>query len=381
MPEAGPNATELVDPDEGDDTFVDPEAYLRDGDAMLPATLSGISGAWIGGLVAASTGCALAVVGLTLPWAGLSSSSPGRPTFVYVSDFGPVLGPAAAAVLVMSAMFAGVAFASRSRLGAILRSVTVLILVLGAVATVAITVYLVRGQTLDIVDQVAGSTVEITVQSVTPLAGAILYVFGAMLLALGTMASVRLPESLVQDSRTTEFAKAVAVLRTTLRWVMTLLALGLAVASIALPWYRQLPATGRSEGMVVVVTVRDIHLWQGTYRIGLIAGILLYVATLVAAQGGAYRAATLLRAIGMMVSTAVVAILLVGLGALRRGDPVGDRVVNWVNPALHAAAGYFVAIAAMIALFCSIALLSSTTTRESAATTGDEPPSTDEGDE
>ncbi|MGC4749897.1 hypothetical protein ACLQ28_30185 [Micromonospora sp. DT201] len=381
MSEPDPSATELVDPDEGDDTVVDPEAYLREGDAMLPATLSGISGAWIGGLVAASTGCALAVVGLTLPWAGLSSDSPGRPRFVYVSDFGPALGPTAAALLVISAMLAGVAFASRSRLGAMLRSVTALIMMLGAVATLAITVYLVRGQTLNVADQDTGSTVEITVQSATPATGAFLYAFGAILLALGTVASTRLPAPLVQDSRTTEVAKAVAVLRTALRWVMTLLALGLAVASIALPWYRQNPATGRSEGMVTAVTVGDIHLWQGTYRVGLIAGILLYVATLVAAQVGAYRAATVLRGIGMMVSTVVVTILLVGLAALRRGDPVGDRVVNWVNPAPHAAAGYFVAIAAMIALLCSIALLSYTTTPESAATTGDEPPSADMGDE
>jgi hypothetical protein len=366
VPEQSPNGTELADPDQDDDTM-DPQRYLRDGDGMLPPALTGISAAWIGGLVAVCTGTALSVVGLTLPWAMIRASKQARAYPVYLTEFNSVLAPGAAALLVLAAMCAGVCFASRSRAGAMLRSVTVVTSMLWISMVLAATTYLARGLTMTIVDPLGGTAVEILVQSTTLSTGSIVYFFGTMLLVLGTVASVRLPSPLAQHPQTSQFATGIFALRAGLRWVVTLLALGLAVTSIALPWYKQIPASGRSEGAPVVVSVQDLHLWQGTYRIGLIACILLYAAALVAAQGAASRAAGVLRALGMMASTVVVAILLVGLMALWHGDAVGNRRPNYLNPAPHAAAGYFVAVAAMIALLCGIALISSVVPRKSAA--------------
>ncbi|WP_157746478.1 hypothetical protein [Micromonospora inositola] len=327
---------------------------------MLPSALSGIDVVWIGGLVAACTGTALAVVGLALPWGLVRSNSRSGAVPVYLTDFGPALAPATAALLVTSAMCAGVCFASRSRLGAILRMVNVVISTLWIFLVLAATTYLARGLTMNLVDPLTGVALTVTVQSTTPSTGAILYDFGTMLLVGGAVAAVRLPGPPglpIQHPSMPRFAAQLAATRARLRWVMTVLAFGLAVTSIALPWYRQFAPLNESETAPIMVTVHDLHVWLGTYRIGLIACILLYAGALVASQSATARTTAALRAIGMMASAAVVAVLSVGLAALWRGSAVRQGRAEYVNNALHVGPGYFFALAAMIALLVGIALV------------------------
>jgi hypothetical protein len=374
VPVQGSSGTELSDPDQGDATMNSGAAYLRDGDSLLspvpsgtlapPGTLAlaGISGAWIGGLVAACTGSALAVVGVTLPWELVSSASRDTAVPVYLTDFGPVLAPSAAALLVTSAMCAGVCFASRSRLGSILRSANVVATMLWISVLMAATTYLVRGMAMDVFDPWTGMVVKLTVRGTTPSAGEFLYILGTTLLVLGTVASARLPGTPVGVPRVTRADARIAATRAWLRWAVTLVALGLAVASIVLPWYHRVSELGQSAVKSSVVTPHDVHVWLGIYRVGLVGCVLLYAAALMAYQGGmaggpAPRGAAALRAIGMMASTVVMAVLLVGLAALWRADGLPVRQFGYPDASPHAAPGYLFAVAAMFALLGGIALI------------------------
>ncbi|WP_377341984.1 hypothetical protein [Plantactinospora siamensis] len=383
---ADPNRTELAEPDTelaapgaGRADF-DLEAYLRASDGLMPSALTGISAAWIGGLVAACTGTALAVVGLTLPWAQVRDAAQGRSYPVFLTSFNPYLGSGAAALLVMSAMLAGISFGSRSRLGAVLRSVTVVAATMWTTALLAATLYLTRGRTITVVDLWLGNAVRITVRGVALSVGALLYCVGTALLAGGTLGSVRLSDQLRRVPLAARDTAMIRGLRTGSRWMMTLFALGLAAASVALPWQTQAIPSDPADDVPVVVTGHDLHLWQQTYRIGLVAGILLYAAALVAAQARLRGAATALRAVGVMVPAVVATVLLVGLVAVRQGDAVAGRPVNYLDPTPHLGSGYLLAIAAMAALLCGVALIGSAGPPASIAAMADGQPTLDEDD-
>jgi hypothetical protein len=290
-----------------------PAAYLRDGDRLGRPGESGISAAWIAGLVAACTGGALALIGLTLPWASITpSGGAGYGYLAQLADLHPVAAPVAAFALILAGAGAAVGFASGSRQATLARWFTVLLSSAAAVVALFLTVYRVAGSAVVARDPSIYSPLPVVAGDVAPSVGCVLYALGLLLLATGTGVGYRLPRGAGAVARPAAADEVVRAVRVGAHRAAVVLAVAAAVASAVLPWDRVEPEPGGSSALNPFGPGRaDVRVWLATYRIGLVLCLALIVAAVVL-PGSARR----LRGAGQVIAVAVTTALVSGYALL-----------------------------------------------------------------
>jgi hypothetical protein len=338
-----------------------PAAYLRDGDRLGWPGDSGISAAWIAGLVAACTGGALALIGLTLPWAaitptgfdGMPAGRAGPRFLAQLTDLHPAAGPVAAFLLILAGAGAAVGFASGSRQASLARWFAVAISTAGAVLFLYLTVYRVVGTVVVVRDPSTYRPDQIAAGVVDPSVGCVLYLLGLVLVASGAAVGDRLPPGAGAVPGRAAADEVVRAVRTAAHRAAVAVALVALVASAILPWVRIESAPGGSSELNPFGPDRaDVRVWLATYRIGLIVCLTLTVAVLI--LPGSLRR---LRGAGRVV--AVAATMALASGYVLLWWPLTARPTGPVTgfATLHLGAGYLAGLLAMCGLAAAFFLL------------------------
>ncbi|MEH1098889.1 hypothetical protein [Micromonospora sp. CPCC 205561] len=318
-----------------------------------PTAAGGVDALWVGGLVLAAVGGALALAGLTLPWAAVTPASRGGSGYVtQLSDLHPFAAPMAALVLIVVGVGVALSFASVGRLSSYLWFPYSLVAATGAVAALFLTVHLVKGATLLVREPVTHLPERVTVGDVLPSTGCLLYAVGLSLVACGLGGSSR-------SRRELELLDVPAGVGTLLRRARgiafpasVVLAVVGAVTSAVSPWYRSVPGLDGSTELDPLGPDRgDVQLWITAYRAGLVACLVLTVLALLAPG-----AARWLRRTGQTVAAAVTVGLMLGYLLLWRPLHLTAQAGHEYG-VLAPGVGHGLGILTMVAVALSLALM------------------------
>jgi hypothetical protein len=251
--------------------------------------------------VLSGIGGGLAVIALTLPW--VQVMLPGQTLRALpVTDI-PGHGPIFAVLLVVTALLVAVGFAVGRQSVGMLRLSAVM---LGAIPALCALFVGVRPSQASLRQAFPTDDPQPADLPVAATSGLTLYVTGLLLTGLGLAVA-----SIGSSGRITLTSSPEPVMsarrKTVLRWSALGLALPLAALSLALNWFEVTSADGRTPAVV--------EGWQTVYRIGLVAVLLLLVATQIAV-GGPRR---LVRTVGMFLCFGLIATL--SINALLLWDP------------------------------------------------------------
>lgn len=338
-----------------------PSGALPGGPARRrPPAAGGFDALWVGGLVLAATGGALALAGLTLPWATVTPASRGGPGHVaQLSDLHPFAAPMAALVLIVVGVGVALSFGSVGRLSSYLWFPYSTVAAAGAVAALLLTVHLVRGATLLVREPVTYLPERVTVDGVFPSTGCLLYVVGLSLVAGGLGGSSRSRQDLelldipAGVGRTLRRARGVAFPAS------VVLAVAGAVAAAVTPWYRFVPALDGSTDLDPLGPDRDdVQLWIAVYRAGLVACLVLTVLALLAPA-----AARWLRRTGLTVAAAVTVGLMMGYLLLWRPLHLTPFQAGHGHAALAPGVGHGLGVLTMVAVALGLALMPTRSSR------------------
>lgn len=329
-------------------------AYLRDGDRLRPPAQSGITAAWIGGLVVAATGGALAMVGITLPWAMVSPTGSGELRhLVLLTDLRPSGGSLAVVALILTAVGTGLSFASGSRLSSVLRSLTAVLATATAVIYLVHASHFMVGSTVAVRHPVTFGLDTMTVGGTTPSTGCLLYVAGLLMIAMGVGGADRLPPDDGRPVRPGAIDPTLRAARTFAHRLSVAIAVVGAVAATTLPWYRVVPSPLGSDILDPYQPGRaDVQVWLVGFRWALVACLALTVLALLLPM-----AARRLRGIGLVVAASVTTALVLGYMLLWRPLSPFPAQNSSDFAVLRPAAGYHLGVLTMAVLVVGFVLL------------------------
>jgi hypothetical protein len=299
--------------------------------------VTGVTPAWIGGVVLAGVGTGLSVIALTLPWISvrIERTSPVTLPVTDVARQGPIF----ALLLVVTALLAVVGFSTARRGSDRVRYLAVVIGAMPAVvslflglrpSTEALRAALPEGQ-IEYWDQLTESGAKDL--PVSAMSGLALYVAGLLVIGLGVAIA-----SFGSAGRVTVIfnpGQAMSARRRLLtRWVALGAAVPLIVLSLALTWFEVVTT---DQEMPAVVQG-----WQSVYRVGLIAVLIVLLGASLTV-GNTQR---LLRAIGLYLGGGLIATLSVNV--LLLWDPSGlTREISVELESLSLGPAYLAAIVAV----------------------------------
>lgn len=275
----------------------------------------GVDGFRVGALVLASTGGALALVGLTLPWAVVTPATGiGTDYVAQLPDLNPIAAPVAVLMTLIVGVGAGVCFATTGALSSYLRFCCFLLAVGTAVFPPVATLYLLKGARLVVRAPLNYAPELVTVGRAIPVTGCLLYTVGLSLLAVGIAGSDRARPDLPPLVPGRDVEQSLRNIRGKIfRGTVVLAVVGM-VGSAILPWYRIVPSRDPAAGLDPFGPDRgDVRLWITAYRVGLVACLALIVLALVTPG-----AARWLRRTGATVAVAVTVGLALGYALLWR---------------------------------------------------------------
>ncbi|MGW3964127.1 hypothetical protein ACWED2_30230 [Amycolatopsis sp. NPDC005003] len=293
---------------------------------------NGVSVPWLAGVVLAGVGAGLAVLALTFPWVSVRTG-PRASAFTLMVTSIERQGPTFAVLLVLTAVVAVIAFAAARR-----RAGTrwLLVAVWAPLPALAALFVGLRANAADLGSSLpsAGLDPERARPDllVTPAQGLVFYTTGLLFLGLGVAiagvpAATRIPVA-------TSAAPAPARRTPVVRLTALVLAVPLVVLSQALPWFE----IDNTEGTLPAVVTG----WPGIYRAGLIATLVLLVAT--ALTTGWRRDAARLAA--LYVCGGLYGVLLINAWLL--WDPTGfANRLSAQRDELALGLGYFASLAAV----------------------------------
>jgi hypothetical protein len=325
-----------------------------------PSTAGGVDALWVGGLVLAATGGALALVGLTLPWAAVTPASrSGSGHVAQLSDLHPFAAPMAALVLIVVGVGVALSFGSVGRLSSYLWFPYSVVAAAGAVTALFLTVHLVKGTTLLVREPVTYLPERVTVGGVLPSTGCLLYVVGLSLVACGLGGSSRSRQDLELLDLPADVDRMSRRARRIAFPASVVLAVVGAVVSAVSPWYRFVPALDGSTDLHPLGPDRgDVQLWIAAYRAGLVACLVLTVLALLAPG-----AARWLRRTGLTVAVAVTVGLMLGYLLLWRPLHLTPFQAGHGHAALAPGVGHGLGILTMVAVALGLALMPTRSSR------------------
>ncbi|WP_233226018.1 hypothetical protein [Amycolatopsis sp. CA-126428] len=292
----------------------------------------GVAVPWLAGVVLAGIGAGLAVVALTFPWISVRTA-PRASAFTLTVTSIERQGPTFAVLLVLAAVAAVIAFAAaRRRVG--IR--WLLVVVCAPVPALTALFVGLRANAADLGSRLpsAGLDPERARPDllVTPAQGLVFYTTGLLCLGLGVAiagvpAATRIPLA-------TAPGPAPARRTPALRLTALVLAVPLVVLSQALPWFE----INTTEGDLPAVVTG----WPAIYRAGLIATLVLLVATALTTD---WRRATL-RTTALYVCGGLYGVLLINAWLLWDPSGIADRI-SAQRDGLALGVGYFAALAAV----------------------------------
>ncbi|MEU4770758.1 hypothetical protein [Micromonospora sp. NPDC023644] len=330
-----------------------PSAALQPGPGPLrPSAAGGVDALWVGGLVLAATGGALALAGLTLPWAAVTPASRSGSGYVaLLSDLHPFAAPMAALVLIVVGVGVALSFGSVGRLSSYLWFPYSTVAAAGAVTALFLTVHLVKGTTLLVREPATYLPERVTVGGVLPSTGCLLYAVGLSLVACGLGGSSRSRQELELLDLSADAGGMFRRARGIAFPASVVLAVVGAVAAVVSPWYRLVPALDGSTDLDPLGPDRgDVQLWIAAYRAGLVACLVLTVLALLAPG-----AARWLRRTGLTMAVAVTVGLVLGYLLLWR--PLHPTAHQAGHGALAPGVGHGLGILTMVAVALSLALM------------------------
>lgn len=295
-------------------------------------TADGVSVPWLAGVVLAGVGAGLAVVALTFPWVSVRTG-PRASAFTLMVTSIERQGPTFAVLLVLTAVAAVIAFAAARRRAGVRWLVVAVCAPLPALTALFVGL---RANAADLGASLPSAGLDLERAKpdllVTPAQGLVFYTTGLLFLGLGVAiagvpAATRIPLA-------TPAGPAPARRTPVVRLTALALAVPLVVLSQALPWFE----IDNTEGTLPAVVTG----WPAIYRAGLIATLVLLVAT--ALTTGWRREVARLTA--LYVCGGLYGVLLINAWLL--WDPTGfANRLSAQRDELALGLGYFAALAAV----------------------------------
>ncbi|ADJ42812.1 hypothetical protein AMES_0990 [Amycolatopsis mediterranei S699] len=290
----------------------------------------GVAVPWLAGVVLAGIGAGLAVVALTFPWISVRTG-PRTSSFTLAVTSIERQGPTFAVLLVLTGVGAAVAFAAARRRTGIR---WLLVVVCAPVPALSALFVGLRANAADLGSSLPSAGLDPARPDllVTPAQGLVFYTGGLLFLGLGVAiagvpAATRIPMAPATAPPPARRTPAV-------RLTALVLAVPLVVLSQALPWFE----IDNTEGDLPAVVTG----WPAIYRVGLIATLVLLVAT---ALTTGWRRATL-RTTALYVCGGLYGVLLINAWLLWDPTGIANRV-SAQRDELALGMGYFAALVAV----------------------------------